>query len=75
MRMFNKRGQFHKQATFDIVNNGLFVASGSIIHKPGIGFVARFREYTTRDYMFTVTFVDAPSADRLVNVYCKAVGL
>lgn len=55
MRMFNKRGQFHKQATFDIVNNGMFVATGSIIHKPGIGFVARFREYTTRDYMFTVT--------------------
>lgn len=75
MRMFNKRGQFHKQATFDIVNNGLFVASGSIIHKPGIGFVARFREYTTRDYMFTVTFVDAASMERLISVYQKAVGL
>lgn len=75
MRMFNKRGQFHKQATFDIVNNGLFVASGSIVHKPDIGFVARFREYTTRDYMFTVTFVEAPSVERLISVYRKAVGL
>lgn len=75
MRIFNKRGQFHKHATFDIVNNGMFVASGTIAHRPGIGFVARFREHATRDYMFTVTFVDAPSADRLVNVYCKAVGL
>ena len=75
MRVINQRGQFHKQATFDIVNNGMFVASGSIVHKPGIGFVARFREYTTRDYMFSVTFVDAPSVARLVSVYCKAVGL
>lgn len=75
MRMFNKRGQFHKQATFDIVNNGMFVATGSIIHKPGIGFVARFREYATRDHMFGVTFVDAPSMERLISVYRKAVGL
>lgn len=75
MRMYNKRGQFHKQASFDIANNGMFIASGAIMHKPGTGFVARFREYTTRDYMFTVTFVDAPSAERLISVYRKAVGL
>lgn len=75
MRMCNKRGQFHKHATFDITNNGMFVASGSVAHRPGIGFVTRFRECATRDYMFSVTFVDAPSADRLVSVYRKAMGL